>query len=157
ERTDEAFQTTAYNTWPAQLFTEPTVSANGTSHYGPNHIGDGDVANGTYYAAIEDNSEDVGPLTLNDPRYQYAYVALYDATTLQSREAPRRPTDLQKAGIPGVAVDARTKDVSSAEWDMKHDRINVYTPEFTFGHFVNLTYPPSLGEKFHLSRIQGAE
>jgi hypothetical protein len=62
-----------------------------------------------------------------------------------------------EAGVPWVAVDARGKEVYTAEWDMPHDRLNVFDLQMRFKRFLSLRYPAALGPGFHLSRIQGAK
>src|SRR5205085_11553943 len=64
---------------------------------------------------------------------------------------------ISEAGVPWVAVDARRRQVYTAEWDMPHDRLNVFDTQMRFERFLPLVYPASLGPGFHLSRIQGAK
>jgi hypothetical protein len=64
---------------------------------------------------------------------------------------------LSEAGVPWVAVDARRQRVFTAEWEMPHDRLNVFDLQMHFKRFLPLVYPASLGAGFRLSRIQGAK
>lgn len=159
-RTDDRYVTTAINTLPPDVAVDqPSVDpASGHNHVGGNHIGDVDVHDGLLYAPVEDGGQNVGVTDLNDPEYQRPFIALYDAKTLTytGRKYPL-PLELQAAGVPWVAVDHRTGEVYTDEWDMPHDRLNVYGPDFRFRRFVDLHYPDALGAGFHLSRIQGAK
>lgn len=159
-RTDDAYHTFAVNTLPPQLaVNQPAIDpASGRNHIGGTHIGDVDVHDGVLYAPVEDGGENAQVTRLNNPEYQHPYVALYDAKTLAytGRSYPL-PLELQAAGVPWVAVDPRSGDVYTDEWDMPHDRINVYDSQLRFRRFIDLVYPTSLGAGFHLSRIQGAK
>jgi hypothetical protein len=114
---------------------------------GDNHIGDIDYYNGLIYAPVEDGDQ-----------YQKPHIALYDAQTLLYTGVSY-PLDvaIHQAGVPWVAVDHDRREVYTAEWDMPHDRLNVFDPQMRFKRFLALRYPASLGPGFHLSRIQGAK
>jgi hypothetical protein len=114
---------------------------------GDNHIGDIDYYNGLIYAPVEDGDA-----------YQSPHIALYDARTLLYTGVSY-PLDvgIHEAGVPWVAVDARRAEAYTAEWDMPHDRLNVFDTQMRFKRFLALHYPDSLGTGFHLSRIQGAK
>ena len=159
-RTDDAYTTLAANTLPPDVAVDqPSLDpATGHNHVGGNHIGDVDVHDGLVYAPVEDGGQNAGVTDLNDPEYQRPFIALYDAKTLAytGRSYPL-PLQLQAAGVPWVAVDHETGDVYTDEWDMPHDRLNVYDSTFHFRRFVDLQYPDELGAGFHLSRIQGAK
>jgi hypothetical protein len=159
-RTDDAYTTLAINTLPPDLaVNQPALDpTTGKNHLGGNHIGDVDVHDGLLYAPVEDGGENAQVTRVNDPEYQHPYIALYDARTLAytGRSYPL-PLELQAAGVPWVAVDQRSGDVYTDEWDMPHDRINVYDSQLRFRRFIDLTYPASFGPGFHLSRIQGAK
>jgi hypothetical protein len=161
ERTDDRLIEHAVATWPPGIAVQPQIHADGTNHIGGNHIGDIDVRGGLVYAPIEDGGEDVGPITLNDPEYQRPYIALYDAKTLlYTGRRYLLPLRYHEAGVPWVAVNGRANEVYTAEWDMPHDRINVFRLNSTtlrFKRFITLHYPAELGAGFHLSRIQGAK
>ncbi|MEY2567497.1 MAG: hypothetical protein QOE35_2026 [Actinomycetota bacterium] len=150
ERTDDAYRTEAVATWPPSNFTEPSINLDGTNHVANTHIGDVDVFDGKVYAPIEDGSE--GPF--NDPEYQHPYIALYDAKSLlPTGERYPLPLDLHAAGVPWVAVNGAAGEVYTAEWDMPHDRINVFDLQMRFLRFIPLQ--TATGER--LSRIQGAK
>jgi hypothetical protein len=125
---------------------------------GGNHIGDIDYYNGLIYAPVEDGEQDLGVTKLNDPEYQKPHVALDDASTLLYTGVSY-PLDLgiQQAGVPWVAVDARRREVYTAEWEMPHNRLNVFDTQMHFKRFLELHYPAELGPGFRLSRIQGAK
>jgi hypothetical protein len=114
---------------------------------GDNHIGDIDYYNGLIYAPVEDGDA-----------YQSPHIALYDAQTLLYTGVSY-PLDvgIHEAGVPWVAVDAAHEQVYTAEWDMPHDRLNVFDTQMRFKRFLPLRYSDSLGAGFHLSRIQGAK
>jgi hypothetical protein len=158
ERTDDAYLTQAAGTWPPDLAVAPQINPDGTNHVGGNHIGDVDYYRGLVYAPVEDGGENAGVVQLNNPEYQHPYIALYDARTLTyTGTSYALPLELHAAGVPWVAVNARAREVYTAEWDMPHDRINVFDPQLHFKRFIPLVYPPELGAGFHLSRIQGAK
>jgi hypothetical protein len=56
-----------------------------------------------------------------------------------------------------VFIETETTEIYTAEWDMPHDRLNVFDARMRFKRFLALRYPASLGPGFHLSRIQGAK
>jgi hypothetical protein len=158
ERTTDAFVPTAIGTIPPQLAVNPSLPAGGGNHVGDNHIGDVDYYNGLVYAPVEDGGESEGPLDVNDPEYQDPHVALYDARTLlYTGVSYALPVPISEAGVPWVAVDGRHRRVYTAEWDMPHDRLNVWDLQMQFKRFLPLVYPAALGSGFHLSRIQGAK
>jgi hypothetical protein len=136
QHTLDAFIPTAIGTLPPQLALQ-----------GDNHIGDIDFYNGLIYAPVEDGDQ-----------YQAPNIALYDARTL-AYTGVSYPLDvsIHEAGVPWVAIDARRRQVYTAEWDMPHDRLNVFDLQMRFKRFLPLRYPASLGAGFHLSRIQGAK
>jgi hypothetical protein len=158
ERTLDDYTPVAFGTLPPELALAPSVEPGGGNHLGDNHIGDIDYYNGVIYAPVEDGGEGLGPLRLNDPEYQAPHIALYDARTLLYTGISY-PLDvgISEAGVPWVAVDARRRQVYTAEWDMPHDRLNVFDLGMHFKRFLPLRYPASLGPGFHLSRIQGAK
>jgi hypothetical protein len=158
ERTRDDFTPTALGTLPPDLAVAPSVAADGSNHVGDNHIGDIDTYGGLIYAPVEDGGESAGPLQLNDPSYQAPHIALYDARTLLYT-GKSYPLDvaIHEAGVPWVAVDARRRSVYTAQWDLPHDRLNVFDLQMRFQRFLPLRYPASLGPGFHLSRIQGAK
>jgi hypothetical protein len=158
ERTLDDFTPVAVGTIPPQLAVAPSLDANGGNHLGDNHIGDVDYYGGLIYAPVEDGGESAGPIDVNDPEYQAPHVALYDARTLlYTGVSYSLPVALSEAGVPWVAVDSRRREVYTAEWDMPHDRLNVWDLKMRFKRFLPLVYPDSLGPGFHLSRIQGAK
>jgi hypothetical protein len=136
ERTLDGYTPVAFATLPAEL-----------ALAGDNHIGDIDYYDGLIYAPVEDGDE-----------YQAPHIALYDAKTLLYTGVSY-PLDvaISEAGVPWVAVDRRRELVYTAEWDMPHDRLNVFDVRMRFKRFLPLRYPPSFGPGFHLSRIQGAK
>jgi hypothetical protein len=159
-RTNDSYTTYLANTLP------PDVAVNhpsadpvaGTNHVGGNHMGDMDVHNGLIYAGVEDGGFNVVATRLNSPEFQNAYVALFDAKTLAyTGRSYLLPHELQTDGVPWVAVDPASGDVYTDEWNMPHDRINVYDHSLHFQRFIPLRYPASFGPGFHLSRIQGAK
>jgi hypothetical protein len=155
ERTNDAYTTQAVATWPRPLIVNnPKVKANGTNHLINTHFGDVDYYQGKIYAPFEDGSE--GPI--NNPDYQHPYIAVYHSKGLDYTGTHfELPLSLQFAGVPWVAIDAANQVAYTAEWDMPHDRINVYNLMFKNVGFINLHYPADLGANFHLSRIQGAK
>ena len=158
ERTTDGYVTQAAGTWPPALAAQPSVNSDGTNHVGDNHIGDIDYYDGHVYVPLEDGGENLGPAQLNNPEYQQPYVALYDAKTLQyTGVSYALDKNISEAGVPWVAVNAARREVYTAEWDMPHDRINVFDLQLHFERFLPLVYPASLGAGFHLSRIQGAK
>ncbi len=154
-RTSNDYTVERAATWPPDIIVNhPAISPNGTNHLINTHFGDIDYYRGKIYAPYEDGSE--GPI--NNPDYQHPYIAVYDAKTLlYTGTHYELPVALQFAGVPWVAIDGRSKVAYTAEWDMPHDRINVYDLHFHPKGFINLSYDPSLGPNFHLSRIQGAK
>lgn len=158
ERTDDRFLTMAVGTLPPDIAVQPQASPDGSKRLGGNHIGDIDVLDGKVYAPVEDGRINAQVVALNDPAYQTPYIALYDARTLAYtgvRYALEK--NIHEAGVPWVAVNRRRQEVYTAEWDMRHDRINVFDTTMNFQRFLPLIYPAELGPGFHLSRIQGAK
>jgi hypothetical protein len=154
EKTDDAYTTQRINpvAWPPDVAVQPTLNPDGTNHIGGNHIGDIDYHDGLVYAPVEDGS--FGPF--NNPDYQRPYIALYDAQTLlYTGRKYELPLNLHKAGVPWVAVNARAREIYTAEWDMPNDRINVFNFDFTFKRFIPVYY--SQPGDLHLSRLQGAK
>jgi hypothetical protein len=148
ERTDDSYATQRINPWAIPPDTiEPSVNPDGTNHLGGTHIGDIDVFGGRVYAPVEDGGQ--GPF--NNPEYQRPFIALFDASTLlYTGKKFAMPLDLHAAGIPWVAVNAKRREVYTAEWDMPHDRINVFNlGDMSFKRFIPLSQ--------HLNRIQGAK
>lgn len=158
-RTLDNFTPIAVGTLPPQLaYDRPSVEPDGRNHVGGEHIGDIDYYNGLIYAPVEDGGQSAGPIGINNPEYQAPHIALYDARTLAYTGvsyALDRTT--HEAGVPWVAVDGRRQQVYTAEWEMHHDRLNVFDLQMNFKRFLPLRYPASLGDGFHLSRIQGAK
>src|SRR5581483_4881596 len=135
--------TTAANGWPADIaVNNVTVNPDGTNHLINTHIGDIDYFGGKIYAPYEDGSE--GPI--NNPEYQHPYIAVYDAKTLlYTGEHYALPLALHAAGVPWVAINAKKQLAYTAEWDMPHDRLNVFDLGFQFKKFIDLHYGPELG------------
>jgi hypothetical protein len=107
---------------------------------GDNHIGDIDQYNGLIYAPVEDGDA-----------YQHPHIALYDARTLlYTGKSYPLDVGIHEAGVPWVAIDHRRAEVYTGEWDMPHDRLNVFDTQMRFKRFL-----PLVG--LHLSRIQGAK
>jgi hypothetical protein len=157
ERTTNRYVTDAVATIPPRLAVQPTVRRK-SNFVGDNHIGDIDYYRGLIYAPVEDGGTDAGVTTLNAPEYQHPYIALYDAKTLAYTGVHYAlDKKIHEAGVPWVAVDAPRAEVYTAEWDMPHDRLNVFNTHMRFLRFLPLVYPSSLGPGFHLSRIQGAK
>jgi hypothetical protein len=158
ERTLDDYTPMAIGLLPPQLAVAPSLDPGGGNRLGDNHIGDIDYHDGLIYAPVEDGGESVGPLNVNDPEYQAPHIALYDARTL-AYTGVSYPLDvaISEAGVPWVAVDGRRRQVYTAEWDMPHDRVNVFDLQMHFKRFLPLRYPAALGPDFHLSRIQGAK
>jgi hypothetical protein len=158
ERTGDDFRPQAIGTIPPQLAVAPSLTPGGGNHLGDNHIGDIDYYNGFIYAPVEDGGQGLGPVNVNDPEYQAPHIALYDAKTL-TYTGINYPLDvgIHEAGVPWVAVNAGRREVYTAEWDMPHDRINVFDTQMHFKRFLTLRYPAALGPGFNLSRIQGAK
>lgn len=158
ERTDDAYVEQAVATLPPEVAVQPHVNADGTNHLGGNHIGDIDVHDGLIYAPVEDGDQNVGVTRVNTPEYQRPYISLYDAKTLvYTGVSYLLPRELHAAGVPWIAVNGGAGEVYTAEWDMPHDRINVFDLQMKFERFIDLKYPQSFGPGFHLSRIQGAK
>jgi hypothetical protein len=150
ERTLDNFIPVALGTIPPQLAVAPSVGSDGSNRLGDNHIGDIDYYDGRIYAPTEDGGESVGPVKVNHPEYQSPHIALYDAKTLvYTGVSYALPVALHEAGVPWVAADSRRREVYTAEWDMPHDRLNVFDTQMRFKRFVSLD--------FHLTRIQGAK
>ena len=157
ERTDDSYLDQAVGTWPVQQAVDPQVNPDGTNHLGNNHIGDVDYYDGKIYAPFEDGGENAGVTRINDPEYQTPYIEIYDARTLVNIGSYALDRSIHEAGVPWVAVNAPKQEVYTAEWDMPHDRINVFDTQMHFEGFLPLVYPADLGAGFHLSRIQGAK
>jgi hypothetical protein len=158
ERTLDDYTPTALGTLPPDLAVAPSAGPDGENHVGDNHIGDIDHHDGLIYAPVEDGGQSAGPVDLNSPEYQAPHIALYDARTLAyTGTSYALDAGIHEAGVPWVAVDERRRQVYTAEWDMPHDRINVFDLGMGFKRFLPLRYPASLGAGFHLSRIQGAK
>ena len=160
-RTDDAFTTTAAGTLPVQevLANPPTVNpVDQHNDAAGDHIGDIDVHNGLVYVPVEEGGVNAQVIRVNNPDYQRAYIALFDAKTMQyTNTLYPLPLALQAAGVPWVAVDPTSGAVYTAEWDMLHDRLNVFDSTMRFQRFLNLEYPASFGKGFHLNRVQGAK
>jgi hypothetical protein len=158
ERTDDGYLTQAVGTLPPDVAVQPTVGPGTSHHVGGNHIGDVDSYGGLVYAPVEDGAQSLGVTSENDPEYQRPYLALYDAKTLAyTGVSYPLPLALHAAGVPWVAVNGRHRELYTAEWDMPHDRLNVFDLQGRFLRFVDLHYPDAFGPGFHLSRIQGAK
>jgi hypothetical protein len=146
ERTTNGYVTQAVGTWPPGIAVQPTVNPDGTNHVGGNHIGDIDYYAGKIYAPIEDGGESLGPVQVNNPEYQHPYIALYDAKTLAfTGSSYALDKGIHEAGVPWVAVNAGRHEVYTGEWDMPHDRLNVFDLNLHFERFLPLVYPADLG------------
>jgi len=158
ERTLDDFTPMAIGTIPPQLAVAPGYDqASGQNTIGDNHIGDIDYYNGQIYAPVEDGGQDAGVMELNDPEYQHPHIAIYDAATLTyTGTSYALDVGIHAAGVPWVAIDRPRQEVYTAEWDMPHDRLNVFDLQMHFKRFLDLHYG-SLGPGFRLSRIQGAK
>jgi len=157
-RTNDHFQTLLYNTFAPKLFGHPEISADGTNHIGPTHIGDGDEYGGLFYAPEEDGNQSLGPISIDDPEYQHPTVALYNAKTLRfTGVSYELPTSINGDGVPWVGINHDTREVYDTEWGNPHNRINVFDLQMRFKRFIDLQPDPSLGAGFRLNRIQGAE
>jgi hypothetical protein len=146
----------AAGTWAPQQAVAPSGDPTGENHVGNNHIGDIDYFDGTLYAPFEDG----GQSNLNNPEYQTPYIETYDPTTLRNTGAFKLDPAYHLAGVPWVAIDSARHELITAEWDMPHDRLNIYNLPMHDGapdRLLNLHYPAELGAGFHLSRIQGAK
>jgi hypothetical protein len=158
ERTNPTYETQALATWPYDNFSDLSVNPDGTNHFGGTHIGDVDEYGGLIYAPLEDGEESAGPLAINHPEYQQARVALYDAKTLlYTGVSYEVQPDLQRDGVPWIAIDDAAGEAYTGEWGMPRDTLNVWTLQMTFKRTLQLQYPASFGPGFHLSRIQGGE
>jgi hypothetical protein len=158
ERTTEGYITQALATWPPDNFSDASINPDGSNHFGGTHIGDVDEHNGLIYAPIEDGEESLGPVAINDPEYQQSRVVLYDAKTLlYTGVSYKVPRDLQRDGVPWIAIDDGAGEAYTGEWGMPRDTLNVWTLQMTFKRTLQLQYPESFGPGFHLSRIQGGE
>lgn len=153
EKTNDAYVEQRVAGWPADIIVNnPFVAPDQSNHLLNTHFGDIDYYNGKIYAPYEDGGE--GPI--NNPEYQHPYIAVYDAKTLlYTGEHYALDVNIHDAGVPWVAINAKKQLAYTAEWDMPHDRINVYDLGFHFKGFIQLHYPVELGADFHLSRIQG--
>ncbi len=152
DRTNDSYADQAVAGWPADIAVNHPLDPG--THLFNTHFGDIDYYGGKIYAPYEDGNE--GPF--NDPEYQHPYIATYDAKSLlYTGEHYELPLDLHAAGVPWVAINAKKQLAYTAEWDMPHDRINVFDLTFHFKRFVTLHYAADLGPDFHLSRIQGAK
>jgi hypothetical protein len=146
----------AAGTWAPQQAVAPSGDPTGENHVGNNHIGDIDYFDGTLYAPFEDG----GQSNLNNPEYQTPYIETYDPTMLRNTGAFQLDPAYHLAGVPWVAIDSARHELITAEWDMPHDRLNIYNLPMHDGapdRLLNLHYPAELGAGFHLSRIQGAK
>jgi len=158
ERTTASYTTLAVATFPPNNFKGAYVRLDGTNHVGGTHIGDVDEDRGLIYAPIEDGSEGEGPINVNQPEYQQAHVATYDATTLLwTGKSYAVPRNLQRDGVPWIAIDHARGEAYTGEWNMPRDTLNVWTLTMKFKRTLALRYPASFGAGFHLSRIQGGE
>lgn len=158
ERTDEAYTTQSLATWPYDNFSDAYINPDGTNRFGGSHIGDVDNHNGLIYAPIEDGEENLELVTINNPEYQQAHIALYDARTLlYTGVSYPVPHELQRDGVPWIAIDHTAGEAYTGEWGMQRDELNVWTLDMILERTLPLHYPASLGTGFHLSRIQGGE
>ena len=156
QHTLDDYTPTAYG--PITPMFVPSVNPDGTNSVADTHIGDIDYYKGRIYAPEEDGGEGEGPINLNDPEYQHPHIAVYDAKTLTyTGTSYALDPAIHEAGVPWVAIDAARRTVYTAEWEMPHDRLNVFDLHMGFKRFLTLHYPPSLGPGFRLSRIQGAK
>jgi hypothetical protein len=158
-RTDKNYLERAITPIPPQLLVDnPSIKPDRTNHIGQNHVGDLDVYNGVVYAPIEDGDENLELITVNDPDFQYPYIALFDAKTLLYTGVKYRlPLDIHRDGVPWVAVNGPANEVYTAEWNNPTDRIFVWDLQMRFKRFITLQYPVELGAGFRLNRIQGAK
>ena len=157
-RTSDDYTPMAVATLPPQVDDTPSLSPDGKNHVGATHIGDIDYDDGLIYAPVEDGGQGIGPLGLNDPEYQAPHIALYDATTLlYTGVSYPVPVASNSDGVPWVAIDHKRRSTYTAEWQMPHDRLNVFDMQMRLKRFLQLVYPPSFGPGFRLSRIQGAK
>jgi hypothetical protein len=159
ERTNNKYKTRALATWPYDNFNDLSIKPDLTNHVGGSHIGDVDEHDGLIYAPIEDGEEGlIGPLAINHPEYQLSHVALYDAKTLlYTGVSYAVPQDLQRDGVPWIAIDDAAGEAYTGEWGMPRDTLNIWTLQMAFKRTLTLQYPASFGPGFHLSRIQGGE
>lgn len=106
---------------------------------GCNHIGGLSYYNGYVYAAIEEG-----------PAYNYSYIAIYDAETLEfTGKYYRLPHELHLEGVPWCAVDAEKNYIYTAEWS-NATVLNVFTLDtIELVKTIELSQP--------IDRIQGAE
>jgi hypothetical protein len=157
-RTTDDYTPMAIGTLPAQRDDTPSLAPDGTNHVGATHIGDIDYSGGLIYAPVEDGEQGEGPVHLNNPEYQAPHIALYDATTLlYTGMSYPVPVATNGDGVPWVAIDRKRQSIYTAEWQMPHDRLNVFDMQMRFKGVLPLVYPDSLGPGFRLSRIQGAK
>ena len=159
-RTDDAYTPSAAGTIPPELLANnPTVNpVTRDNDLGGNHIGDIDTYKGLVYAPVEEGGQNAKVIRVNNPDYQRSYIALFDARTLQyTGRKVALPLAVQAAGVPWVAVDQANGEVYTDEWEMPHDRLNVFDKEMAFQRFLPLVYPAALGKDFHLTRVQGAK
>ena len=158
-RTNKDYLEQAITPIPPQLLVDhPYLNADGTNHVGQNHVGDLDVYGGLVYAPIEDGDENLELIRINDPDFQYPYVALFDAQTLLYTGVKYRlPLDIHHDGVPWVAVNGPANEVYTAEWNNPTDRIFAWDLRMRFKRFIDLVYPAELGAGFRLNRIQGAK
>lgn len=158
EGTTDGYVTRALGTWPPDNFSDISINPDGTNHVGGTHIGDVDAIDGIVYAPLEDGEQDLGVITINDPEYQQSHIVLYDANTLRYTGVKYPvPPDLQRDGVPWIAIDPATREAYTGEWGMTRDTLNVFDLEMNLKRTLPLVYPASFGEGFHLSRIQGGE
>lgn len=154
EKTSDDYVPLAINTWPPDNFNEAQFALDGTNYLGDVHMGDVDYYKGLVYAPLEDTGE--GPF--NNPEYTHPHIALYDAQTLRYTGVKYALSpDIHVAGVPWVAINAKARNVYTAEWDMQRDRINVFDLHMNFLRFLPLRYAEAFPPGFHLSRIQGAK
>ena len=106
---------------------------------GSDHIGGISCWDGKIYCPLE-----------HGPDFLHSYILIYDAKTLRfTGKAYELPRDLQKTGVPWVAVDGPRGVAYTAEWSGA-GVLNVYNLEdFTLKETVPLSAP--------LNSVQGAE
>ena len=137
---------------PRSTRAAPTTSATTTSATST-------TTTGLIYAPVEDGGESAGRSRSTTPSTRRRTSRSTTRARSPTRGSATRSTSAStRPASRGWRSTPRRREVYTAEWDMPHDRLNVFDPQMHFKRFLAAAVTrASLGPGFHLSRIQGAK